>query len=111
MINRTKQLHWGDERVGKTSLFERYIKEKIPKSYHPTGGHLIFKKDINVDGKNVNLTFFDFTGNIFYRGMVILISTRTDLFMFVYNIIDKATFLSLKSFILLLNRNLKKKMQ
>ena len=94
-----KIVAWGDQRVGKTSLFERYIKEKIPKSYHPTGGHLIFKKDINVDGKNVNLTFFDFTGNIFYRGMVILNSTRTDLFMFVYNIIDKATFLSLKTFI------------
>lgn len=48
-----KIVAWGDQRVGKTSLFGRYIKEKIPKSYHPTDGQKIFKKDINIDGKNV----------------------------------------------------------
>ncbi len=94
-----KIVAWGDQRVGKTAIFEKYLYDKIPSNYHPTNGQKVLKRDLVIDGKNVGLCFFDSTGNIFFRGAIILNATRTDLFMFVYSIIDKATFVSVKTFI------------
>ena len=37
-----KIVAWGDQRVGKTAIFEKYLYDKIPRNYHPTNGQKVF---------------------------------------------------------------------
>ncbi|MEM2906569.1 MAG: Rab family GTPase [Candidatus Odinarchaeota archaeon] len=52
----------GDAAVGKTSLVRGYIKEKFRTEYLPTLGVDIYFKQLNINGKTVDISIWDIAG-------------------------------------------------
>ncbi|MFX1534226.1 MAG: Rab family GTPase [Promethearchaeota archaeon] len=59
----------GDASVGKTSLVKRYVEGVFETSYKVTLGVDIFKKNTTIDDKNVEISFWDFSGSSIFEKM------------------------------------------
>lgn len=57
----------GDAAVGKTSLITRYVEGVFKNIYKVTLGVDIFKKSITIDGHQIDLSFWDFSGSSIFE--------------------------------------------
>ena len=53
----------GDEKVGKSSLYDKFVNGKFPISYIPSKATQFKQNCINVNGESIHLKFFDTPGN------------------------------------------------
>ena len=53
----------GDEKVGKSSLYEKFVNNKFPTSYTPSKAIQFKLNNISVNDQLIQLKFFDTPGN------------------------------------------------
>ena len=89
----------GYNSVGKTSIMRKYLEGKLynqsQASYivHP---YFIYTFGFPIEGRNIGVQVFDCKTNGNFESAAPFICRRTDVFIFVYDISDKATFVSIK---------------
>ncbi|CAG7819613.1 unnamed protein product [Allacma fusca] len=77
----------GDGVVGKTPLLISFVTNKYPTGYVP----LVFEnysKEVRIDGKSINLTLWDTSGQEEYSRLRPLSYPKTDVFLICFSIVD-----------------------
>jgi Ras-related protein Rab-7A len=85
----------GDSGVGKTSLMNRYVKDKFSHQYKATIGADFQSKDIEVDGRTVTLQTWDTAGQERFQSLGVAFYRGADACILVYDVTDAKTFDSL----------------
>jgi small GTP-binding protein len=88
----------GESGVGKTSIISRYIKNLYNDRQPPTLSPLNLKKNIIIDGYNIDLEIWDTAGQEQYRSITTLFYKDALICILVYDITKKKTFESLQSY-------------
>ena len=89
----------GSLKTGKISLITKFLQDKHYErkdTNYLTRPYSIFKYGFSMEGKNICIEIYDCISNDIFGGAGIYISRRIDVFIFVYSIEDKATFVSTK---------------
>jgi len=87
-----KLLLLGDAHVGKTSVFNRYVRDNYSEMYKTTIGADFFSKTLKVDGKEVILQIWDTAGQERYHSMGTAFFRGSDACILVYDIAVQRTF-------------------
>lgn len=95
----------GSQGVGKTSLVVRYIGKMFSHHISPTVGASFFSCTINVDDTRVKLQVWDTAGQERFRAMAPMYYRNANAALLVYDITQKATFNSVKTWVRELKRN------
>jgi len=85
----------GDSGVGKTSLMNRYCKDKFSNKYKATIGADTMTKEITVDEKLVTLQIWDTAGQERFQSLGVSFYRGADACVLVYDISDSKSFDSL----------------
>jgi GTPase SAR1 and related small G proteins len=72
MINK-KICMLGSFSVGKTSMVQRFVYSVFSDNYLSTVGVKISKKQINIDGTDLNMVLWDLEGRMIFTGSTLLI--------------------------------------
>uniref|UniRef100_A0A8C4R835 small monomeric GTPase n=1 Tax=Eptatretus burgeri TaxID=7764 RepID=A0A8C4R835_EPTBU len=89
----------GSDSVGKSALVVRYLTGRFIGEY-ASNADLLYKKQIKVDGRHLNLEVFDPCSQLCHNRMELAEQVRwADAFVVVYEISDRVTFLEAKSLI------------
>jgi len=91
----------GNKKVGKTSIIKKYLEGKVFNQTYSTYQYQFFKYTFGfpLEGKNIGVEIFNCIISEDYRCSGPYICRRTDVFIFVYDISDKSTFISIKKII------------
>lgn len=87
----------GDSGVGKTSLMNRYVRNKFSQQYKATIGADFLTKDIEVDGRIVTMQIWDTAGQERFQSLGIAFYRGADACVLVYDVTDPKSFDSLDS--------------
>ena len=82
----------GESGVGKTSIISRYIKNLYNDRQPPTLSPLNLKKNIIIDGYNIDLEIWDTAGQEQYRSITTLFYKDALICILVYDITKKKKF-------------------
>ena len=85
--------------VGKTSLMKKYLEGKVfnqSKESYCARPYFIYTFGFPLEGRNIGIQVFDCSTNGLYLGAAVYICRRTDVFIFVYDISDKSSFITIK---------------
>lgn len=82
----------GDSGVGKTSIVARYVSGFTPDSITPTVGAAFFTKEVNVNGKPVELLIWDTAGQEVYRGLAPMYYRSAKIAIIVFDITSAKSF-------------------
>jgi len=94
-----KVLLMGDSNVGKTSIFQRYVKGGYDEAYKATIGADFYSKDINLGDREVILQIWDTAGQERYRSIGQTLFRGSDACIFVYDICNKESFEALPTWV------------
>ena len=86
-------------KVGKTSLMKKYLEGKEfneSQKKYAIRPYTIFTFGFPFEGRNIGVQVFDCSTSINFLGAAPYICRRTDVFIFVYDISDKSTFITIK---------------
>ena len=89
----------GYNQVGKSSIIKRYLEGKeydLKNSTYIVHRYDIYNLGFTIEGKNIGVQLFDCKSNGNFGSAAPLISRRIDVFIFVYDITDKSTLISIK---------------
>jgi small GTP-binding protein len=89
---RIRMMLLGDSNVGKTSILKRYCKNQFSESYISSMGIDFETKYIKVGKKTINLQIWDTAGQERYKVIAKNYYNKSDGFIVVYDITNKATF-------------------
>ena len=88
----------GETSVGKSSLIKQYINETFNEEIKTTiGGEREFKI-IEIDGKKINLCFWDTAGQEKYRALSKIFVNNSNIVIFVYDITNQKSFNLIKEY-------------
>ena len=91
-VKEVKILLLGDERVGKSSLYDRVINNKFPNSYTQTKEIQFKKSSTSFTGETINLQFWDLPGNDQHHKKYISIYLNTNGIIVMFDITNKNSF-------------------
>jgi Ras-related protein Rab-7A len=91
--------HSSDVPIGKTSLMNRYVRDKFSAQYKATIGADFLTKDIEVDGKMVTMQIWDTAGQERFQSLGVAFYRGADGCVLVYDIADAKSFDNLDSWI------------
>ena len=94
-----KILLLGNTTVGKSSILERYCKERFESTTFPTIGQDNERKTVIKDGKTINLQIYDTAGQERYRVIAKNLYKGADGILLIYDISNKETFDSMENWI------------
>ena len=94
-----KILLLGDTAVGKTSILLKYTDGYFPEVYISTIGVEYKSKKVNINGNIINLQIWDTAGQERYKSITTNFLKGADGVLFVYDITQKSSFDSLKTWI------------
>lgn len=83
--------------MGKTSLMNRYVKNKFSHQYKATIGADFLTKDIEVDGKLVTMQIWDTAGQERFQSLGVAFYRGADACVLVYDVTNSKSFDSLDS--------------
>lgn len=89
---RFKMILFGKESVGKTSLVDRYVKNKFETDYISTLGYNVFEKVIEFDNKSITLMIYDIGGQEKFRDLRRRYAEGADTAFIVYDITNRESF-------------------
>ncbi|XP_018572455.1 ras-related protein Rab-33B-like [Anoplophora glabripennis] len=96
----------GDSNVGKTTLTYRFCEGKFLELAEATIGVDFRNRTVNIDGENISLQLWDTAGQERYRmSMIRHYYRNTHAIVFVYDVTNKASFESLKKWIVESNKH------
>ena len=99
-------------RTGKTSIIRKYIEGKNHE-FSNKGIHLreygLYELVVSIEGKSVRIKIFDCPVKETFGSAIEFIGRRIDIFIFVYDIADKATFVTVKKQFSLLKERFEEK--
>ena len=85
--------------VGKTSIIKKYLEGKLynqSQAMYIGHSYFIYTFGFPMEGRNIGVQVFDCKNIGNYGSAAPFICRRTDVFIFVYDISDKSTFVSIK---------------
>ena len=85
----------GDSGVGKTSLMNRFVKNKFSTQYKATIGADFLTKDMEIDGTPVNIQIWDTAGQERFQSLGVAFYRGADACILVYDVNEPKTFTSL----------------
>ena len=88
----------GESGVGKTSIISRYMKNLYNDNQASTLSPLSLKKNVIIDGYNIDLEIWDTAGQEQYRSITTLFYKEALICILVYDITKKNTFESIQSY-------------
>jgi len=94
-----KVLLLGESHVGKTSVFQRYIKGEFSATYKATIGADFFSKDLTVDDKEVILQIWDTAGQERYQSLGVTFFRGSDACILCYDITERSSFEALTNWV------------
>ena len=96
---RVKFILMGDNKVGKTTIANRYINHKETKEYKPTIGLEVFKTIKKHKGKKYILKIEDSSGNEQFINEIKNSCENANFIVFIFDITKKETFLSISKWL------------
>jgi Ras-related protein Rab-6A len=93
-IIRYKMVLFGDSRVGKTSLVERFIHDKFEESYISTLGYNVYEKQIPYKDSIVSLMIWDIGGQEKFRDLRKRYAEGAHIAFIVFDVTNKESFLN-----------------
>ena len=82
----------GDEKVGKSSLFEKFINDKFSSSYNPTKSIQNKRQNIKINGETIPFQLIDSTGNEqWHKDFNISIYPNTNSIIILFDLTNKTT--------------------
>jgi len=94
-----KVLLLGESNVGKTSIFQRYVKDDYEEGYKATIGADFFSKEIILEDREVIFQMWDTAGQERYRSLGQAFFRGSDACILVYDISDKESFDALSEWV------------
>ncbi|KAJ3432210.1 rab7b [Anaeramoeba flamelloides] len=82
----------GDSGVGKTSLMNRYVKNKFTNQYKATIGADFLGKEISVENKTVTMQIWDTAGQERFQSLGVAFYRGADCCMLVYDVTEPQSF-------------------
>lgn len=82
----------GDSGVGKTSIVSQYVSGKCSDSVKPTIGAAFVTKEINMEGKQIELLIWDTAGQEVYRGLAPMYYRSALIAIIVYDVTRAQSF-------------------
>ena len=89
----------GYNQVGKTSIMKKYLEGKVynqTQAVYIVQPYCIYTFGFPLEGRNIGVQVFDCKTNGNFGSAAPFISRRTDVFIFVYDISYKSTFVTVK---------------
>jgi Ras-related protein Rab-7A len=83
--------------LGKTSLMNRYVRDKFSQQYKATIGADFLTKDIEVDGRMVTMQIWDTAGQERFQSLGVAFYRGADACVLVYDVTDAKSFDNLDS--------------
>ena len=102
-IIKYKVIFLGDEYTGKSSILNRFYQDKFYEDYQATIGLDFQSKKVYVEDFTFNLQLYDTGGQEKFRALIPMYSRDADIFIFVYDISNKDSFIHLEDLIELIN--------
>jgi len=94
-----KVLLLGQSNVGKTSIFQRYVRETYEEGYKATIGADFFSKEIMLDDREVIFQMWDTAGQERYRSLGQTFFRGSDACILVYDICNQESFRALSEWV------------
>lgn len=91
-LYRFKLVLFGNERVGKTSLVDRYVNDKFEKDYISTLGYNVFEKRIMHRNCEISLMIYDIGGQEKFRQLRQKYAEGANTALIVYDITNRESF-------------------
>ena len=85
--------------MGKTSLIKKYLEGKVfneSKESYAARRYFIYTFGFLFEGRNIGVQIFDCSTNGNFLGAAAYVCRRTDVFIFIYDISDKSSFITIK---------------
>jgi len=95
----TKIIIIGEQAVGKSSLIMRYVDSDFDLNMIGTAGVDFRKKQINIEGKDINLMIFDTAGQQRFRAITKNFYRECQGVLLVYDVCDATSFANLKEWL------------
>ena len=92
MEKRVKFIIIGDKTVGKSCIINQFIEKQFINEYIPTIGSDKIKKEIEIEGKILNLEIWDTVGQEQYRTVNKIFIKNAQIALIVYDITNKDSF-------------------
>jgi small GTP-binding protein len=89
----------GDQKTGKTKLYDRMISDTYSETYYMTIGSDYANTIRVLPGTKVNLEVWDTAGNPQYRSILPIFFTNADIIIVVFDITDSKTFEAVPEFV------------
>lgn len=87
----------GDSGVGKTSLMNRFVKNKFSTQYKATIGADFLTRDMDIDGVPVNIQIWDTAGQERFQSLGVAFYRGADACLLVYDVNEPKSFTSLST--------------
>ncbi|EAY14409.1 Ras family protein [Trichomonas vaginalis G3] len=98
-LQKLKLIICGDEKSGKSKLFDRIIKDTYTENYFQTIGSDFEKTNRVVPGANVELEVWDTAGSPQYRSILPIFFNNADIVIVVFDVTSRKTFEAIPGFI------------
>ena len=92
MIKTVKFILVGDCNVGKTSLIKRYESENFSDNHEPTIGLAFTKRNLKVNGEDIELQIWDTAGQEEYRALTKTYYRNSACVILVFDVTNKTSF-------------------
>ena len=109
MEKRVKFIIIGDKTVGKSCIINQFIEKQFVNEYIPTIGSDKIKKEIEIEGKILNLEIWDTVGQEQYSAVNKIFIKNAQIALIVYDITNKDSFNNLNFWLKEINDNNSKK--
>ena len=102
-MSKVKLIFVGEGGVGKTCLISQYMENKFTEEHAMTVGRDKSLKEIEINGKTINLEIWDTPGQEKFNSASKMFMKNTKIALIVYSIIDKNSFEKLDKWIKIVN--------
>ena len=106
-LEKIKIVFLGDEKVGKSSIIDRFINKKFEVDYQATIGLDFYSKDVWIKNKKLRLLLYDTAGNEKFRSLIPMYIRDSQIIIFVYDISNRDSFNHIENWYNLIKDNTK----
>ena len=89
----------GDESVGKTSIINKFKRDKFSEKYEPTLGLDFQTKNITINNFNVKLLLYDTSGKEKYKTLIPLYIKEAKFIFLIYDITNEESFININKWL------------
>lgn len=95
----------GDSNVGKSNLCTRFTQDVFSESINPTIAADLYSKEMNIDGKKIQLKIWDTAGQEKFRALGTSFFRQVQGIILVYDVLDKQTYENLANWLAFIRQN------